>query len=98
MYQNITSNTTGTALTTIDETDGENGNFDLRITNYHASNVPIIDIHLTNADGDVFYIIKGMRIPVATSVTFPTKHDTGDHSLTIVASGNPNITLMRIYD
>lgn len=97
MYQNITTNGS-TVLTTIDEADGENGNFDLRITNYHASNVPIVDIYLTNVGGDDFYIIKGMRIPVATSVTFPTKHDTGDHSLTIETSNNPNLTLMRIYD
>lgn len=97
MYQNITSDST-TVLTTINETDGENGNFDLRITNYHVSTIPVVDIHLTNASGEVFYITKGMRIPVATSATFPTKHDTGDHSLTIVVSGSPNITLMRIYD
>ena len=98
MYQNIeTSITTTTILTAIDQADGENGNFDLRVTNYHASDEPIIDIYVTDGT-DLFYIVKGMKIPVATSVTFPTKHDTGDYSLVVVTNGTTTITLMRIYD
>jgi hypothetical protein len=97
MYQNITSNDT-TILTSIDENDGENGNFDLRITNYHDSEACIVNLYLTDSDGDDFYIAKLMKIPIATSVTFPTKHDTGDFSLSIVTAGTTTITLMRIYD
>tara|TARA_R110000744_G_scaffold376732_1_gene491177 strand:+ start:656 stop:958 length:303 start_codon:yes stop_codon:yes gene_type:complete len=100
MYQNIaTSTTTTTPLTALDAVDGENGNFDLRVTNSHTSGVPIIDIHLTDSTGVVYYIIRGMRIPVATAVTFPTRHDTGDYALSIVTQGSAcSITLMRIYD
>jgi len=96
MYQNITSATT-TVLTTLDAVDGENGYFDLRIANYHASAVPIISLYLTDGTTD-FYIINAMKIPVSTAVTFPTKHDTGEYSLKLVTSGTTTITLMRIYD
>lgn len=99
MYQNITTTSvTTTTLTALDAVDGENGNFDLRIANFHATGVPIIDIHLTDSAGLVYYIIKGMKIPVATAVTFPTRHDTGDYALSIVTTGTASITLMRIYD
>jgi len=90
--ENITTATT-TVLTP--QTLGENGKYNLRITNNHTD-TQTISLFLNDGTSD-FYIIKELVMPVATAVEIPVSFEPLEYSCKLQThSATTNITIRKM--
>ena len=92
-FTNVTSATT----TTLNAIGVGNGSYKLKITNNLAAN-QTVTVQLVDSDSNIFYVIKNLVMPEATSVVIDNMmYDSTFYSAQVITTGTTNITITQIY-